>query len=182
MATGSVFLCSPRLRLRDVRIEDRDDLLNFWRRPDYLRHSLIDPPTPTSVATRIQRAVEEQGQDPRPSYFLVALEKTSGKLIGEGFLSVRHTEWRVAEIGWGVHGDFVGRALATEIGQALIQFGFDRLGMHRIQATCRVENAASRRIMTKLGMMEEGIFRVSVVARGERWSSVHAAILATDGH
>jgi ribosomal-protein-alanine N-acetyltransferase len=60
------------------------------------------------------------------------------------------------------------------------RFAFDQQGQHRVYAQCRVENAASRRIMAKLGMPLEGVLLEDVLARGEWRSAVQRAILSTE--
>ena len=56
--------------------------------------------------------------------------------------------------------------LATEISRAMLRHGFVELGLHRIFAQCRAENLASRRLMSKLGMREEGCCgRMSLLLR-----------------
>ena len=62
----------------------------------------------------------------------------------------------------------------------MLRYGFDILGLHRVFARRRVENLASRRIMAKLGMREEGVLRENVLARGEWWSSAQSSILSTE--
>ncbi len=62
----------------------------------------------------------------------------------------------------------------------MLRLGFAEISLHRIFAQCRAENLASRRIMTKLGMLEEGVLRENVFARGEWWSSVQTSILASE--
>ena len=56
----------------------------------------------------------------------------------------------------------------------------DKLGLHRIFAQCRAENLASRRVMVKLGMREEGVLRDNVFARDEWWSSAQSSILSDE--
>jgi [ribosomal protein S5]-alanine N-acetyltransferase len=80
----------------------------------------------------------------------------------------------------GVVSNHAGQGLATEIGQALLQLAFETLRLHGVFAQCRVENQASRRIMAKLGMREEGVLRENVLARGEWWSSAQSSILSTE--
>ena len=58
----------------------------------------------------------------------------------------------------------------------MVNFGFKR-GLHRLYAQCRAGNAASLRIMAKVGMAEEGVIRENVKARGEWWSSSQWSIL-----
>ena len=42
---------------------------------------------------------------------------------------------------------------------ALLGYGFETLGLHRIIATCQPENVASWRVMEKLGMLRDAHFR-----------------------
>lgn len=60
----------------------------------------------------------------------------------------------------------------------MLRHGFVEIGLHRIFAQCRAENLASRRVMAKLGMREEGVLRENVFARGEWWSSAQSSILS----
>jgi RimJ/RimL family protein N-acetyltransferase len=83
------------------------------------------------------------------------------------------------EIGWGVDAQYIGRGFGTEIGRAMVHFGF-KFGLHRLYAQWRVGNAASIRTMAKVGMTEEGIIRENVKARGEWWSSCQWSILRGD--
>lgn len=171
---------TERLLIRDTGVADLQGFFDYMRQEDYWRHVPVDPVTFDSVNAMIQRAVLDQSQDPRAGYFLAAVEKQSNKLVGEAILHVRSARWRQGEIGWGVSEDRVGNGLATEIGFAMMRLAFDQLRLHRVYAQCRVENAASRRIMTKLGMRQEGVLRENVLARGEWWSSVQYAILSTE--
>lgn len=49
-----------------------------------------------------------------------------------------------------------GKGSATEAARALVDFGFRRLGQHRIWADCNPANAASCRVLDKLGLRREG--------------------------
>ena len=66
---------------------------------------------------------------------------------------------RIYEIGWVFDPRYHGRGYATEAAAALLRHGFETLGLHRIVATCQPENAASWRVMEKIGMRREAHFR-----------------------
>jgi ribosomal-protein-alanine N-acetyltransferase len=172
---------TERLLIRDVCADDLEGFFNYMSQEDYWRHVPVEPVTSDSINVIVQRALLDQGQESRSDYFLAVLEKQSSELVGEAILHVRSTRWRQGEIGWGVSQHRAGNGIATEIGFAMIRFAFHQLRLHRIYAQCRVENDASRRIMTKLGMRQEGVLRENVLARGEWWSSVQYSILSTDG-
>jgi [ribosomal protein S5]-alanine N-acetyltransferase len=125
-------------------------------------------------------SIEKQSQSPRAHYFLAAIDRRSGQLVGDAGLYVRSIHSRQCEIGWCVSSSHTGHGLGTEIGRAMIHYAFYGLDLHRVFARCRVENQASRRIMVKLGMREEGVLRDNVFARGEWWSSVQSSILSND--
>jgi ribosomal-protein-alanine N-acetyltransferase len=171
---------TERLLIRDVGVDDLRGFFDYMSREDYWRHIPVEAVTFDSVNAMVQRAVLNQSWDPRTDYFLAVVEKQSNTLVGEAILHVRSARWRQGEIGWGVSQDHAGNGLATEIGFAMMRLAFDQLSLHRVYAQCRVENTASCRIMTKLGMQREGVLRENVLARGEWWSSVQYAILSTE--
>jgi ribosomal-protein-alanine N-acetyltransferase len=170
----------PRLIIRDVRAADADAFYAYMQREQYWRDVPIEPPTAESIAAMVNASLLDQAKEPRTDYFMAVIDKRSSELIGEGILHVRSIRWRQGEIGWGVSSDHIGQGIATEIGMAMLHLAFDKLSLHRIYAQCRVENQASRWIMTKLGMREEGILRENVLARGSWWSSMQCSILSTE--
>lgn len=63
------------------------------------------------------------------------------------------------EVGYLLQRDAWGQGYATEAAAAVVNAAITQLGMHRIIATCAPENAASARILEKLGMRREGHLR-----------------------
>jgi [ribosomal protein S5]-alanine N-acetyltransferase len=107
------------------------------------------------------------------------VDKCSDQFVGTIDLRT-YTPWKQGEMGWAVISSRTGQGLATEMCFATLRLGFDSLGLHRVQARCHAQNTASRRIMAKIGMREEGMMRDSMFIRGEWWSAVQGAILSTD--
>jgi [ribosomal protein S5]-alanine N-acetyltransferase len=171
---------TDRLILREVRNSDVDAFQHYMLREAYWRHDPREPPTPESVAALVGRFTRSQSQRPRTDYFLAAVDKRSDEFVGEASLRVRGIPTRQGAIGYGVTSSRVGQGFATEIGRGLLRLAFETLDLHRVDAQCRAENHASRRVMAKLGMREEGVFRDNLFVRGEWWSTVHSAILSTD--
>jgi len=66
---------------------------------------------------------------------------------------------RTYEIGWVLHPAYQGRGYATEGARALLRYSFETLKLHRVIATCQPENTASYRVMGKVGLRQEGLFR-----------------------
>jgi [ribosomal protein S5]-alanine N-acetyltransferase len=169
-----------RLILRDLQRADAEALYAYMRDDAYWRHLPIDPPTREDVEALVERCVREQEAQPRGSFFLTATLRDTREVVGEAILHIRSALHRQGEIGWAVAADHQRQGLATEIGWGLLRFGFENLGLHRIFARCRDANVGSRRVMAKIGMVEEGLLCENVLARGEWWSSVQCSILAQE--
>ena len=170
---------TERLFIRDMRASDIDELSPFMQAHEYWRHLPIEPPTPESVSTLVERLVSASTKNPRVNYHLVAVDKHSDQFVGTIDLHT-YALWQQAEMGWAVVSHRTSLGFATEMCRATLRFGFGSLGLHRVQARCRSLNIASRRIMAKIGMREEGIMRDNMLVRGEWWSTVQGAILSTD--
>ncbi|WP_181727390.1 GNAT family N-acetyltransferase [Streptomyces sp. PT12] len=63
----------------------------------------------------------------------------------------------------------------------LLTLGFDSLGLHRIWAARSPENEASRRVLDRAGLVEEGRIRHHVHVRGAWRDSIVHAIIADEG-
>jgi RimJ/RimL family protein N-acetyltransferase len=75
---------------------------------------------------------------------------------------------REYEIGWLVQRQYWGQGIATEAARAVLQYAFGSLNARRIVAFCHAQNAASERVMLKLGMQREGLLRQTVLL-GREW-------------
>jgi RimJ/RimL family protein N-acetyltransferase len=106
----------------------------------------------------------------RRSYAVTARARIvpeSGRVIGEISLRVERPEHRQGEIGFVFHPDFHGHGFATEAAAELLRIGFDIEKLHRIIATCDARNAASARVMERLGMRREAHFVHNEIFKGE---------------
>lgn len=87
-----------------------------------------------------------------------------------------------AELGYWIGVPFWNRGYATEAAEAVIKFGFDELGLNRIEAHHFSRNPASGRVMEKLGMTLEGVRREHVLKDDELEDLALYAVLSSDRH
>ncbi len=86
-----------------------------------------------------------------------------------------------AELGWCLHPEHEGRGYATEAVQALIRFCFEDLGLRRVRANCFADNAASWRLMERLGMRREFYTVRETLHRSAGWlDGIGYALLADE--
>jgi len=97
------------------------------------------------------------------------VENDGGRLVGVASLMIK-SEHRRAELGYWIALDRWNQGYATESNQRLVDFGFEVLGLHRIEARHFLRNPASGRVMLKLGMKAEGVERDAAV-KGDRYES-----------
>jgi len=74
-----------------------------------------------------------------------------------------------AELGWVLHPGHTGRGYATEAVCALIQLCFEDLGLRRVTASCFADNAASWRLMERVGMRREVYTIRESLHRSREW-------------
>ncbi len=104
-------------------------------------------------------------------------QRGSSLLIGDATIGIGSVPNKRAEIGFTLRRDRWGAGLATEAAQLLLAFGFDQLGMHRIEATSHPDNVASIRVLEKIGMSLEGCIRDHLFVNGAWRDSLAFSIL-----
>ena len=82
-----------------------------------------------------------------------------------------------AELGYEIDPAYWGQGYATEAARKMLAFGFGELRLHRIWATCLLENVASARVLGKLGLQQEGRLREHRWMKGRWWDSLVFSIL-----
>jgi len=156
---------TERLLLEPLDVSRLEDFVALTADPDTMRYWAPGGPFRRDVAERNFAAslarVREHGFGKR---WIVAKESGAGlgftdtKYFGESCEDVSPDE---VEIGWMLFPATRGRGYAREAGRAVRDEAFDRLKLESIVAVHHPENAASGRIMEKLGMA----FERDVVAR-----------------
>lgn len=83
-----------------------------------------------------------------------------------------HAHWYVKEresweLGYCVFPEYRKQGYSTEAAQLILKYAFDEWHAHRVVAMCNEHNAPSYRVLEKLGMTREGIFREELPWQGK---------------
>jgi ribosomal-protein-alanine N-acetyltransferase len=154
----------PRVRLRDFQEDDLDGCMSIVGDQKVTWYLSFDTRTRDQQATLLAADIARAQSDPRPDYYLAAIEKTTDTMIG--FVRLGSDRPRTAELGYAIRHDRWGKGYATEISAIMLDFGFTNLGLHRIQAACGPDNTASQKVLAKLGFQYEGRMRDHVFTDG----------------
>jgi len=140
---------TPRLLLRRWRPDDLDTLARWHVDPELMRHMGKPSFTREEVEADFRRF--EQHWAEHGFGLWAAEEKASGELVGRAGLAYHRVWSNDPEVGWLIDRPWQGRGLATEAGAACVEYALGELGFERVVSICTAENAASRRVMEKLG-------------------------------
>ena len=170
---GTVTLETERLILRPLTLNDFDAVHSGASNIENTYLMLWGPNSEEQTECFIEKTTS--GKD-----FAVVL-KESGNVIGSCGI-YPDSDNNNGEIGWILHRDYWRRGYGTELGSALIKYGFETLSLRRIIAEGAAENYGSRRVMERNGMQQEAIYHKAFRIRSEdRWvDAIGYAILAED--
>ena len=170
---------TPRLRLRAFTPADAADVERLAGERAIADTTLNIPHPYPPGAAQAWIATHGPAWQARRSLTCAITLRSSGALAGAVGL-VLTPEHALAELGYWIAVPFWGRGFATEAARRLVGFGFSELGLHRVQARHLVRNPSSGRVMQKLGMVFEGVFRDGV-RKWDRFEDVAMyAILAPE--
>jgi RimJ/RimL family protein N-acetyltransferase len=166
MTLSTPTLTTARLRLRPFTSADADALFALHSSVDVLRY--WDSP-PWSERARAERFIEACGRMAQDgSGARLAMDRVSDKaFIGWCALVRWNPDYRSASMGYCLDDAAWGQGYATEACRAVLQWAFDTLDLNRVQAETDTRNAASARVLEKLGFVREGTLREDCVVNGE---------------
>jgi ribosomal-protein-alanine N-acetyltransferase len=172
-------LATERLTLRPFIADDAFDVERLAGVREIADTTLNIPhPYPHGGAAEWIRLHAPAWIDKSSATFAIVGGKT-GALVGAISLMIKGEHNR-AELGYWIAVDCWNRGYATEASQAILDLGFDSLGLHRIEARHLVRNPASGRVMEKLGMKQEGVQRDFVIKWGKYESLAMYSILESE--
>ncbi|MBX3156940.1 MAG: GNAT family N-acetyltransferase [Deltaproteobacteria bacterium] len=160
----------PRLDELDLRIETQRLVLRPYVEGDVdaLWPSVSDPEFPRMMMWPVHAHRDDTlayirgtAEDVRQNVGVTWGIELEGRAIGS--IGLRGIVWQVgacradrAELGYWVAKAWWGKGIMTEAAHAAVGFGFETIGLHKISTACFVENAASRRVIEKVGFRHVG--------------------------
>ena len=146
---------TSRLSLRRLAMEDADAIFTAYAQDSEVTRFLTWRPHRRIEDTRafIQKTIEawDDGIE-----FTWAIRRREGELIGG--IALRHQGFKV-DFGYVMARAQWGNGFAAEALQSLVDWAMTQPDVFRAWAVCDAENAASARVMEKVGMTREGILR-----------------------
>ena len=160
-------LVTSRLVLREFSDSDHEAVHAYSGDPGVTRYMDWGPNSPEDTAAFLAEVRGEANAVPRLSYTLAVVVRANDELVGAVHLGETSREHRRGEMGYVLAQAHWRRGYATEAAAAIVRFGFEEVGFHKIAATCDPDNVASARVLEKIGMQYEGHLRQHLLIRGQ---------------
>ncbi len=162
---GSGFrLQTERLVLRPFLDSDFEAVHRYSSDPETTKYMFFGPNDEAATRRFLSYVKTEWSSREQRAYECAVILKDGGALAGG--VSLFRTG-PLGELGWILAPEYRMRGYASEAAGALMDWGFSELGLHRIRARCDARNERSRRVMERLGMRREALFRSARFVRGE---------------
>lgn len=156
---------TERLLLRKVTLRDAQNMFEYSRDPEVAKHVLWDAHRSIAESKNYIRYMQRKYRFQEPSSWGIQ-HLGSGKLIGTiGFMWYQ-PENSSAEVGYSLSRAYWNQGLMTEALRAVLDYAFDVMHLHRVEAQHEVDNPASGVVMEKVGMLKEGVLRGRLYNKG----------------
>jgi len=176
--TGLPVLTGTRVTLRELRVSDARSLFAMLTTEEVSR--FISPP-PTTVEG-FERFILWANRERAAGNYACFAIVPQGMDTAVGLFQIRQLEpgWGTAEWGFALGSAYWGTGLYAEGAELVLDFIFNTMGVHRLEARAAVQNARGNGALRKLGAVQEGILRRSFLRNGEYMDQALWSILAEE--
>ncbi|MGP1570141.1 MAG: GNAT family N-acetyltransferase [Eubacteriales bacterium] len=152
-------IITQRLHLRAYTLDDAPALFDYAKNPNVGPHAGWKPHESIDESREVIRDIF------LPSEGYAIILKETGKVIGSIALEAdkRRPQIKAREIGYSLAEECWGKGIMTEAAKAVIDFGFEELGLQVISICTSEVNIRSQRVIDKCGFHYEGTERACFV-------------------
>ena len=171
-------LKGARVTLRDLRLSDAPSLLAMLATEEVARF-ISPPPTTVEGFERFIAWTHGERAAGLHTCFAVAVGGTDTAV---GLFQIRQLEpgWATAEWGFALGSPYWGTGVFIDGAQLVVDFAFETIGVHRLEARAAVQNGRGNGALRKVGAVQEGVLRKSFLRNGEYLDQVLWTIVDED--
>lgn len=174
-------ILTHRLRLTPITKEHLLPIHDLHAQPETDAYNTLGiPKNSIETAMVIQPWITANDLPKIKNYTLAITLKKKAIFIGLFGLKLGNPKYNGAEVWYKIHPKYWNNGYATEALKEVLNFGFNTLKLHRIEAGCAVANLASIKVLEKVGMLREGRCR-KILPLATGWAdNFEYAILSSD--
>ena len=171
-------LMGEGITLRELQMSDAPALLTLLTTEEVTR--FISPP-PTTMEG-FQKFIQWAARERSAGRYICFAVVPDGYDTAVGLFQVRQLDpsFGTAEWGFAIGSAFWGSGLFSKGSQLVVDFAFEIVGVHRLEARAAVQNGRGNGALRKLGAVQEGILRKSFLRGGKYLDQALWAIVEED--
>ncbi len=162
---------SEHLYFREFEPSDYDRYASVFSNDLVMRYAYMDKTADVDeMKSNFSQIIENAGNTgKRDSYEFAVFLSSNSDFIGYACILVNYHFSRIkfGEIGYFLLPDYWGKGYATEIAKSLTDICFKNLCIHKVAASCNVNNPRSENVMKKIGMIKEAQLRKERYKNGQ---------------
>jgi RimJ/RimL family protein N-acetyltransferase len=176
--SGLPLLTGCQISLRELRLSDATSLLALLSSDEVSR--FISPP-PTTI-DGFERFITWTHRQRAAGQYVCFAVVPAGCDTAIGIFQVRSLEigFGTAEWGFALGRAFWGSGMFVEGARLVLDFAFDVIGTHRVEARAALRNGRGNAALRKIGAVQEGVLRRSFLRHGEHLDQALWAVLEED--
>lgn len=153
-----------RLNLRQITENDLENIFSGLSNPDVIKHYGVNYKTLDDTWEQLEWYAELERTHTGIWWAIISAETAEFcGAIGYNNLSREHKK---AEIGFWLLPEFWGKGFVSEALEPVLEYAFQKLHLHRIEAFVETENISSQKTLQKRHFQQEGILRDSEIKNG----------------
>ena len=161
---------TKRLVLRKLLYTDQEDIFEYAKKPTVAEHVLWEPHKTEFDTIQFLNLVYESYNHNQAAPWGITVKKVD-KVIGTvGFVNWNRED-NIAEIGYALDEKYWNQGFVTEAVFKVINFGFEKLKLHKIISRCKPQNVGSFRVLEKCGFNFDGLVENQMQIKG-RWEDM----------
>lgn len=164
MAAIFPVLKTERLLLRQFADSDLGNVFKGLSHPDIIRYYGVRFSTLEATKAQMEFFADLEATETGIWWAICSLDNQT--FYGAGGLNNLSKEHQKAEIGFWLLPDYWGRGIMAEAMPVICTYGFDHLGLHRIEGFVETENKNCKKAMDKLDFQHEGTMRECEIKDG----------------
>jgi RimJ/RimL family protein N-acetyltransferase len=175
---GLPLLTGGRVTLRELRQSDAPSLFAMLSTEEVAR--FISPPP--STVEGFERFIAWTHRQRAAGQYVCFAVVPHGSDVAIGLFQIRSLEpgFGTAEWGFALGSDFWGTGIFVDGATLALDFAFDVIGVHRLEARAAVRNGRGNGALRKIGAVQEGVLRRSFLRNDEYLDQALWSVLEED--
>ncbi len=170
-------LTTDRLQLRELNINDAPAIFFLRSNAEILKYLDRHPEKSIEETKAFIQKVEENKNNAEGILWAITLKENDAVIGTICYWRLEKQHYR-AEIGYLLHPSYQGKGIMDEALKAVLQYGFDVMNLHSVEANVNPLNEASIRLLEKNGFVKEAHFKENYFFDGRFLDSAIYSLLA----